>query len=44
MKTYINEIRENESVESLFLVKEKSSGITKTGSTYFIILVMVRGL
>ncbi|MGB7574101.1 MAG: HD domain-containing protein [Thermodesulfobacteriota bacterium] len=34
MKTYISEIRENESVESLFLVKQKSSGITKTGSTY----------
>jgi 3'-5' exoribonuclease len=34
MKTYINGIKENDSVESLFLVKEKSSGITKTGSTY----------
>jgi 3'-5' exoribonuclease len=34
MKTYIDEIKENESVESLFLVKEKSSGITKTGNTY----------
>lgn len=34
MKTYINEIKENESVESLFLVKEKSPGITKTGNAY----------
>ena len=34
MKTYINEIRENDQVDSLFLVKEKSSGITKTGNTY----------
>src|SRR5512139_1140835 len=34
MKTYINEIKENESVESLFLVKEKSSGITKTNNAY----------
>jgi 3'-5' exoribonuclease len=34
MKTYINEIRENDNVESLFLVKGKSSGITKTGNTY----------
>ncbi len=34
MKTYINEIKENDSVESFFLVKEKSSGITKTGNAY----------
>jgi len=34
MKTYINEIRENENVDSLFLVKEKSSGITKGGNAY----------
>jgi 3'-5' exoribonuclease len=34
MKTYINDIKENDQVESLFLVKEKSSGITKTGNTY----------
>jgi len=34
MKTYVNEIKENENVDSLFLVKEKSSGITKTGNTY----------
>jgi 3'-5' exoribonuclease len=34
MKTYINEIKENDHVDSLFLVKEKSSGITKTGNAY----------
>jgi len=34
MKIYINEIKENDNVESLFLVKEKSSGITKTGNAY----------
>lgn len=34
MKTYITEIKENENVDSLFLVKEKSSGVTKTGNTY----------
>jgi len=34
MKIYISEIKENDSVESLFLVKEKSSGITKTGNPY----------
>jgi 3'-5' exoribonuclease len=34
MKTYINQIKENDQVESLFLVKEKSSGITKTGNAY----------
>jgi len=34
MKTYINEIKENDQVDSLFLVKEKSSGTTKTGNTY----------
>jgi 3'-5' exoribonuclease len=34
MKTYINEIKENDHVDSLFLVKEKSSAITKTGNVY----------
>lgn len=34
MKTYINEIKENENVDSYFLVKEKSSRITKTGNAY----------
>jgi 3'-5' exoribonuclease len=34
MKTYVNDIKENEQVDSLFLVKEKSSGVTKTGNAY----------
>lgn len=34
MKTYINEIKENDHVDSSFLVKEKSSGMTKTGNAY----------
>jgi 3'-5' exoribonuclease len=34
MKTYINEVKENDSVDSLFLVKEKSSAVTKTGNAY----------
>jgi len=34
MKTYVNEIKENENVDSLFLVREKSSGVTKTGNAY----------
>src|SRR3989304_1991862 len=34
MKIYISDIKENENVGSLFLVKEKSSGITRTGNTY----------
>ena len=34
MKTYINEIKENDQVDSLFLVKEKSSAVTKTGNVY----------
>jgi len=42
MKTYINEIKENDNVESLFLVKEKSSGITKTGNAYLKIKLVDR--
>jgi 3'-5' exoribonuclease len=34
MKTYIHEIKENDQVDSLFLVKEKSSAVTKTGNAY----------
>ena len=34
MKSYINEIKENDNVESFFLIKEKSSAITKTGNAY----------
>ena len=34
MKTFIDGIKENEQVDSFFLVQEKSSGLTKTGSPY----------
>jgi len=34
MKIYINEIKENENVDSLFLAKEKSSSVTKVGNFY----------
>jgi len=34
MKIFIREIRENENVDSLFLVREKSSGLAKTGNAY----------
>jgi 3'-5' exoribonuclease len=34
MKTFIADVKENDYVDSLFLVKEKSSGITKTGNAY----------
>ena len=34
MKIYINGIKENENVDSFFLVKDKSTGITKTGNPY----------
>jgi len=34
MKTYINEMKENDQVDSLFLVKEKSTGLTKSGNVY----------
>lgn len=34
MKTFINEIKENDNIDSYFLVQEKSSGITKTGNIY----------
>jgi 3'-5' exoribonuclease len=34
MKTFIDEIKENEQVDSFFLVKEKFSGLTKTGNPY----------
>ena len=34
MKTYINEIKENDHVDSLFLVREKSLSITKSGNAY----------
>jgi 3'-5' exoribonuclease len=34
MKTFIKQIKENEDVDSCFLVKEKSSSMTKTGNAY----------
>jgi 3'-5' exoribonuclease len=34
MKTFVNEIKENETIDSFFLVKEKSFGLTKTGNAY----------
>ena len=34
MKTFAAEIKENQSVDTLFLVKEKTSSITKSGSAY----------
>lgn len=34
MKTYINEIKENDNIDSLFLVKEKSFSVTKVGNPY----------
>jgi 3'-5' exoribonuclease len=42
MKTFINEIKENDNIDSLFLVKEKSSGITKTGNAYLKLKLMDR--
>jgi 3'-5' exoribonuclease len=34
MKAFADEIKENDNVDSLFLVREKSSGVTKNGSLY----------
>ncbi len=34
MKIFIDEIKENEHVDSLFLVREKSLGVTKNGNAY----------
>ena len=34
MKMYASQIKENENVDSVFLVKEKVSGITRTGNPY----------
>jgi len=42
MKTYISEIKENESVDSLFLVREKSLGITKNGNAYLKLILVDR--
>lgn len=34
MKTFIDEIKENDGVDSIFLVKDKTTAITRTGSPY----------
>ena len=34
MKTFITEIKENENVDTFLLVKEKSTGLTKSGNVY----------
>jgi len=34
MKTFIADIKENDNIDSSFLVKEKSSSLTKTGNVY----------
>src|SRR4030067_3777003 len=42
MKSFIKEIKENDNIDSLFLVKERSSGITKTGNAYLKLKLMDR--
>ncbi len=42
MKTYLSEIKENDAVDSLFLVREKSLGITKSGNAYLKLLLVDR--
>ncbi len=42
MKLYINEIKENDTVDSLFLVKEKSMGVTKNGNPYLKLILLDR--
>ncbi len=42
MKTYLNEIKENDHVDSLFLIREKSSGITKSGNAYLKLILVDR--
>ena len=34
MKIFAHDIKENDDVDSIFLVKEKASGLTKTGNSY----------
>ncbi len=34
MKTLVTEIKENDNIDSFFLVKDKSSGMTKSGNAY----------
>jgi len=42
MKTYINEIKENDHVDSHFLVREKSLSITKSGNAYLRMILVDR--
>jgi 3'-5' exoribonuclease len=42
MKTYINEIKENDHVDSHFLIREKSPGITKNGNAYLKLILVDR--
>ena len=42
MKTYINEIEENDHVDSHFLIREKSHGITKSGNPYLKLMLVDR--
>jgi len=39
-KIYVNEIRENQKVESIFLVKQKSILLTKAGNPYLSLILM----
>lgn len=42
MKIYINEIKENDHVDSFFLIREKSPGITKSGNAYLKLILVDR--
>ena len=42
MKTYINKIEENDQVDSHFLIREKSHGITKNGKAYLKLILVDR--
>jgi 3'-5' exoribonuclease len=42
MKTYINEIKENDHVDAHFLIREKSHGITKNGNAYLKLILVDR--
>lgn len=42
MKTFVDEIKENDVVDSIFLVKEKTSALTRTGSRYLKLRLMDR--
>jgi 3'-5' exoribonuclease len=42
MKTFLNEIKENETVDSVFLVRGKFPGVTRTGNPYLKLKLMDR--